>query len=143
MGPIVCATRGGEASRRTQEHAIALARERGDPLIFLFVADSSFAHPDSRALAEALADELERLGHSLLSIAQVRAREQGISAEAAIRHGSVRQAIEDFLREVKASTLVLGAPGAGSEKKTFFPGELPQFAQEINTATGVDVIVVW
>ena len=27
MGPIVCATRGGEASRRTQERAIALARE--------------------------------------------------------------------------------------------------------------------
>ncbi len=34
MGPIVCATRGSEASRRTQERAITLAQERGAPLIF-------------------------------------------------------------------------------------------------------------
>ena len=58
MGPIVCATRGGEASRRTQERAVALARERGDPLIFLFVADTNFTQPANQSLAEALADEL-------------------------------------------------------------------------------------
>ena len=38
--------------------------------------------------------------------------------------------------------ILLGAPGAGSEKKTFSPVELPQFAQEINANTGVEVIVV-
>ena len=30
MGIIICATRGGEASERTQEAAIQLAKERGD-----------------------------------------------------------------------------------------------------------------
>ena len=59
MGPIVCATRGGEASRRTQEMAIALARERGAPLIFFFVVDTNFARPANQALAEALVDDLE------------------------------------------------------------------------------------
>ena len=142
MGPIVCATRGGDASRRTQERAIALARERGDALIFLFVADTNFAHPASQALADALVDELERLGRRLLCIARARAEEQGISADIVVRHGAVRQAIEDFLREVQASTLFLGAPGTGSENKTFSPGELPQFAQEINANTGVEVFVV-
>lgn len=142
MGPIVCATRGGEASRRTQERAIALARERKASLIFLFVADTNFAQPSNPALAEALADEMERLGRGLLYIARTRAEEQGVSAEMVVRYGAVRQAIEDFLREVQASTLVLGAPGTGSENKTFSPGELPQFAQEINTTTGVEVIVV-
>jgi nucleotide-binding universal stress UspA family protein len=142
MGPIVCATRGGEASRRTQERAIALARERGIPLIFLFIADINFAQPSNASLAEMLADELERLGRGLLRIARARAEEQGVSAEMVVRHGAVRQAIEDFLGEVQASTLVLGAPGTGTEKKAFAAGEIPRFAQEINTATGVEVVVV-
>lgn len=142
MGPIVCATRGGEASRRTQEQAIALAQERGDALVFLFVVDTHFAHPANPALAEALADELERLGKRLLCIARLRAEEQGIFADIVVRHGSVRQAIEDFLREVQASALVLGAPGAGAEKRTFSPAELPQIAHDINATTGVEVLLV-
>jgi nucleotide-binding universal stress UspA family protein len=142
MGPIVCATRGGEASRRTQERAIALAQERGDPLVFLFVVDTDFIHPADEALAQVLADELQRLGKRLLCIAQTRAEEQGISAEMVVRHGGVRQAIEAFLHERGASALVLGAPGTGSEKKAFAPTELPEFAREINAHTGVEVIVV-
>lgn len=142
MGPIVCATRGGEASRRTQEQAIALARELGTPLIFLFVVDTDFTHSANEALAEALADELERLGRRLLCIAQARAEEQGLSADMVVRHGRVRQAIEGFLREMEASTLILGASGPGSENKAFSPGEIPQFAQEINANTGIEVIVV-
>jgi nucleotide-binding universal stress UspA family protein len=142
MGPIVCATRGGEASRRTQERAIALARETRAPLIFLFVADTNFAQPSNSSLADALADELERLGRGLLYIARSRAEEQDVSAEMVVRHGAIRQAIVEFLREVQAGALVLGAPGTGTEKKAFSPGELPEFAQEINASTGVEVIVV-
>ena len=142
MGPIVCATRGGEASHRTQDRAIALARERGAPLIFLFVADANFAQTSNSALAEALADELGRLGRRLLSIARSRAEERGVFADIIVRHGSVRSTIEDFVRETNASTLVLGAPGTGSEKKTFSPEELPRFAQAISANTGVEVILV-
>jgi nucleotide-binding universal stress UspA family protein len=142
MGPIVCATRGGEASRRTQERAIALARETGAPLIFLFVADTNFAQPSNSSLADALADELERLGRGLLYIARSRAEEQDVLAQMVVRRGAIRQTIIEFLREVQASALVLGAPGTGTEKKAFSPGELPQFAQEISASTGVEVIVV-
>ena len=142
MGPIVCATRGGEASRRTQERAIALARERGVPLLFLFVADTNFTRPANQALAEALADELERLGRRLLCIAQARAREQKVEADMVVRQGPVRQTIEDFLQEVNASMLVLGVPRTGLGAQAFAPGELPQFAQEIRAATGVVVVVV-
>jgi nucleotide-binding universal stress UspA family protein len=142
MGPIVCATRGGEASRRTQEQAIALALEGKLPLIFLFVADINFAHPANEAIARALADELERLGKRLLRIAQSRAREKGIDAGIVVRRGSVRQVIEGFLKEVNAQTLILGAPQSNSEQQTFTPDELPQFAQEIQASTGVEVVVV-
>lgn len=141
MGPIVCATRGGEASRRTQERAIALAHERGDPLIFFFVADTNFTQPANEALAEALADELEQLGRRLLCIAQARAHEQGVSADMVVRRGVLRRAIEDFLREVNASTLVIGGPQTDSETGAFAPGEVSQFAQEIHMATGAEVVV--
>ena len=142
MGPIVCATRGGEASRRTQERAIALSRERGAPLIFLFVADPNFGKPMNKIMTAVLADELERLGKALLCIAQARAREQGVIAEMAVRQGPVRPTIEDFLREVNASTLVIGAPQIGSETQVFAPGEIPQFARDIYATTGIEVIVV-
>ena len=99
MGPIVCATRGGEASRRTQERAIALAKERGAPLIFLCAVDPSFAGTVSDELAAALADELRRLGRSLLCIAQARAREKGVEAQTHVRCGPARQARRDQAQE--------------------------------------------
>jgi nucleotide-binding universal stress UspA family protein len=141
MRPIVCATRGGEASRRTQERAIALAREQGAPLIFLFVADTSAMKP-AKDLADVLADELEQLGASLLCIAQARAHEQGMEADMVVRRGAVQSALEDFLREVDAGTLVIGAPERGSEHPVFDPAAMDRFAGQIRARLGVEVVVV-
>jgi nucleotide-binding universal stress UspA family protein len=141
MRPIVCATRGGEASRRTQERAIALAREQGAPLIFLFVADTSAMKP-AKDLADVLADELEQLGGSLLCIAQARAHEQGIEAEMTVRRGPVRPTLESFLREVDAGTLVIGVPERGAEHPVFDPAGMEHFAGQIRAGLGVEVIVV-
>jgi nucleotide-binding universal stress UspA family protein len=142
MRPIVCATRGGEASRRAQERAIALAREQGAPLIFLFVADTSAMKPGSEALADVLVDELEQLGASLLCIAQARAHEQGIEADMVVRHGAVQPALESSLREVNAGTLVIGAPERGSGHPVFDPAGMDQFARRIRAGIGVEVVVV-
>ena len=49
MGKILCATRGGEASYRAQDAAIALAKERGDTLLFLYVVDLHFLDKTSGA----------------------------------------------------------------------------------------------
>jgi len=143
--PIVCATRGGEASRRTQERAIALAREQGAPLIFLFVADTSAISAKmkpARDLSDVLADELEQLGASLLCIAQARAHEQGIEADMVVRRGAVRPALESFLREVEAGTLVIGAPERGAEHPVFDPAGMDHFAGQIRAGLGVEVVVV-
>jgi len=142
MGPIVCATRGGEASRRAQEEAIALARERGTRLIFFFVADNSFAKPNNEALAKALDEELALLGRTMLYIARSRAQKQEVSADTAVRHGAVSQAVEDFIREVDATTLVLGAPKDRSGSPAFGPGKVSKFADQIRETTGVEVVVV-
>jgi nucleotide-binding universal stress UspA family protein len=142
MGPIVCATRGGEASRRTQERAIALAKERDAPLVFLCAVDPSFAGPVDEGLSTALADELRRLGRSLLCIAQARAREQGVEAQTHVRCGPVRQTIEGYLHEVDASALVIGSPQAHAQRQTFDAEEVHRFAEALRQTTDVEVIVV-
>jgi len=142
MRPIVCATRGGEASRRTQERAIALAKERGAPLTFLCVVDPDFAGPVNEPLAAALKDELNRLATSLLSIAQARAQEQGVPAETAILSGPVWQTIEGYLREVSAGTLVIGAPGAAPTPEPFGSGDVQEFAERVRRDMGIEVVVV-
>ena len=71
MGRILCATRGGEASYRTQDAAIALARERGDELVFLYVVNISFLDTISRAVRpDTVSTELEKMGEFLLLMAQ-------------------------------------------------------------------------
>lgn len=141
MGPIVCATRGGRSCRCTQERAIALAKERGASLIFLFVADASFAGPMDERMETALADELGRLGNSLLHIARGRAKKQGINAEIAVRHGQVQENIEEFVRQVNASTLVIGSPQTSSVPQLFTPRELDDFVTAVHDSTGVEVVV--
>jgi nucleotide-binding universal stress UspA family protein len=142
VGPIVCATRGGEASRRTQERATAMAKERGTRLVFLYVVDPSFAEGIDGEMTETLIDELRRLGRSLLRLAQLRANEQGKESDAAIRKGPVLDAIEDFIREVDASTLVVGSPRGQEEPRTFEADQLDEFTRRIESATGAQVVVV-
>jgi nucleotide-binding universal stress UspA family protein len=141
MGPIVCATRGGKECRCTQERAIALAQERDTDLIFLFVADPNFAGPMDEPLRVALTDELARLGRSLLYIAQARARKQGVQAEVAIRQGKVQESLEEFVRQVNASTLVIGSPQTSAILQAFSLDELNDFVSEIEQVTGVEVVV--
>jgi len=142
METIVCATRGGEASRRTQEHAVELARERGAELVFLCVVDAGFAGPLSDRMQKALADEMRRLGRSLLCIAQERAIEQGVAARTEVRYGPVQESIEQYLQEVDAETLVLGASRTEAAPPVFDSQQVDQLAEKIRQDTGIEVAVV-
>lgn len=142
MQPVVCATRGGEACRRTQERAIRLAKEKDAPLIFLYIADPSLVGPVSEPLEEALKHENARLGRAVLRVAQERARAQGLAAEAVVIHGSVQTSIQDYLLQVGADTLVLGAPRTGTAQQVFTAQGIDEFAETIRRATEAQVVVV-
>jgi len=142
MGPIVCATRGGEAGRRTQERAIALAKERGTKLTFLCVFDPGFAGHLNSALSAAVAEEQQWLGRALMSVAQARAREQGVEAGAVVLSGAVLDAIEEYLCESDASTLVIGEPKIDSPLSAFQVDRVQSCAEHVEQNTGVQVIVV-
>ncbi|MGD9318000.1 MAG: universal stress protein [Anaerolineae bacterium] len=142
MGLIVCATRGGEAGRRTQERAIALAKERGDELVFLCVFDPAFAGNLSDDLSEAVLQEQKWLGRTLMNVAQSRARKQGVDAHAVVRSGPVVDNIEDFVRESCASTLVIGKPKVDSDLGTFKLDNVQSCAEQMVDKTGIEVVVV-
>jgi nucleotide-binding universal stress UspA family protein len=142
MGLIVCATRGGEAGRRTQERAIALAKERGTELIFLCVFDPNFAGSLSKALSAAVTEEQQWLGRSLVSVAQARAQEQGVEAGAVVLSGVILESIEEFLCESGASTLVIGEAKTDSPLSAFRHGTIQSCATHVEQNTNVEVIVV-
>jgi nucleotide-binding universal stress UspA family protein len=142
MGLIVCATRGGEAGRRTQERAIALAREQGDDLVFLCVFDPAFAGNLSDALSEAVVQEQQWLGRTLMNVAQARAREQGVHAHTVVRSGPVLENIEAFVVESCASALVIGEPKVDSDLGTFKLDSVKSCAEQMVDKTGIEVVVV-
>jgi len=141
MERIVCATRGGAASRSVQDRAIALAVEHAAELTFLYVSDSCSCGAMSDGLAQVVEDELRRLGRSLLHIAHVRAHERGVEAGMVAKCGPVRQTILDQLVETQADTLVVGAPRVISGAQEFGEEGIQAFAEEVTRKTGAQVVV--
>jgi nucleotide-binding universal stress UspA family protein len=98
MGKILCATRGGEDSYQTQDQAIALARRRGDTLIFLYVIDTHFLDKTAAPIVVDVGQQVGHMGEFLLAMAQERARSQGVSARCISRSGHVRLSWEARIR---------------------------------------------
>ena len=140
MSKILCATRGGEASYRTQDAAIALAKERGDTLLFLYVVDLQFLDKTAGAGVVDVEREMTKMGQFLLLMAQERAAESGVVAETIYRRGKVREELKNVAREEGASLVVLGRP-ADSESVFQLAG-LEAFAAEIESETEVQTCIV-
>jgi nucleotide-binding universal stress UspA family protein len=141
MGKILCATRGGEASYRTQDAAIALAQERGDELLFLFVVDTHFLDKGRRAVRpDVVAEEMSHMGEFLLAMAQERAQKQGVAADYLLRRGRFRDELKAAASEESVGLVVLGRPSG--EESAFVPADLQAFAAEIEAETGVEAVIV-
>jgi nucleotide-binding universal stress UspA family protein len=140
MGKILCATRGGEASYRTQDAAIALAKEQGRVLVFLYVVDLHFLDKTSAPLVVDVEGEMAKMGEFLLLMAQERAAEQGVAAETMWRKGKVREVLKHIAREEGVSLVVLGRP-AGADSAFELAG-LRAFSAEIEAETGVETRII-
>jgi nucleotide-binding universal stress UspA family protein len=140
MGEIVCATRGGQDSQRTQQAAIALAKQRGDKLTFLYVADSRFLDNIAAAVVVDIESELDRMGRFQLTIAQEQAAEEGLDAQIAIRHGHLREELIKVAQELSATSIVLGSPQ--QETAVFDETDLGDLVADLKADTGAEVLVV-
>lgn len=140
MSKILCATRGGEASYHAQDAAIALAKERSDTLVFLYVVDLHFLDKIASAAVVNVEGEVARMGEFLLLMAQERAAEQGIAAETVCRTGQVREELKRIASEEDISLIVLGRPT--NAESVFEMAELHAFAAALEDETGVETRIV-
>jgi nucleotide-binding universal stress UspA family protein len=141
MEKILCPTRGGEASIRTQDAAIVLAREQGKPLVFLYVVDTHFLDRTERAVRpDVVLEQMTHMGEFLLTMAQERAQAHGIQAEVRIRHGELREELKAAVREEGASIVILGRP-VGDESAFRLKG-LKALATEIEQETKAETRIL-
>jgi nucleotide-binding universal stress UspA family protein len=138
MGLILCATRGGEASIPTQRRAIDLAKQSGDKLAFLYVADSSFLNKTAAAVVVDVDDELAHMGEFLLAMAAERASDRDVEAETVIRTGVVREVLPEVAKELGATTIILGRPSG--EDSHFDAEGYDKFVQAIESETQAQVL---
>ncbi len=106
------------------------------------VFDSGFAGPLNSALSAAVEEEQQWLGRALVSVAQARAREQGVEAGAVVLSGVILDSIEEFLCESDASTLVIGEAKSDSALSAFHHGTVQSCARHVEQNTSVEVVVV-
>jgi nucleotide-binding universal stress UspA family protein len=141
MEKILCATRGGEASYRTQDAAIALSKEEGATLVFIYVVDISFINKTAHAVRpDVVSAEIEKMGEFLLAIAQERAQKQGVSAEVVLHHGDFREELMNCAKILEIDLILLGKPIG--EESVFELEKIEAFASELETETGIEVRIV-
>ncbi|MGD1994865.1 MAG: universal stress protein [Anaerolineae bacterium] len=141
MGTILCATRGGEASYRTQDAAIALAKEGGQRLLFLYIVDMCFLDRTSRAVRpDVVKEEIARMGEFLLDIAQERAAAQGVKAERQVRYGTLKDELKAAAQKEDVDLVLLGRPAG--EESAFQMSALETFAAELADEIDAEVRVV-
>ena len=141
MTTILCPTRGGEASRPNQDRAIAIAKERGARLLFLYVSDVRFLLRFASAKVVDVEAELEEMGEFLLTMAQERAEKAGVRSRAIVRSGVFREALGKVIQEHEVASVVLGTAAGGTGITS--PDYLKELVDWILREHGIEVIVLY
>lgn len=141
MKKILCATRGGEASQKTQDAVIEMAKREGATILFLYVVDVEFLRLTARGVRpDVVAAELAHMGGFLLAMACERASAQGVVAKACVRHGSLVAALATAAREEGADAIAFGQPaGSGS---SFSLAELEALTAKLEKDTGIKTYIL-
>lgn len=141
MQKILCATRGGEASIKTQDAVITIAKQTGATILFLYVVDVEFLKLTARGVRpDVVAREMEHMGEFLLAMACERAAAQGVKAEMCLRHGLLFDALVSAARDEGVDSIAFGRP-AGPES-SFSLSDLEAMAAKIEAETGIETLIV-
>jgi len=142
MSGIVCAIRGGPHSLPTIRAAVSLAREKDQPLYFLYVVNLDFLARTTSTRTHTINQEMEEMGEFILLSAKGWAADHGVSAEGLVRHGVVGEEIAALCQEVGADYLVVGRPQLESDEDNVFThARLQRFADEVKQQTGAEVVI--
>ena len=141
MSGIVCAIRGGAASRPTIEKAIQHAIETQLPLYFLYVVNLDFLTRSSVSRTGLISKELNEMGEFILLTAQAQSEAQHIATKGVVRQGNVRDEIITLCHEIKADYVILGQPRGEREENVFTVEHLGTFGQRIADESGAKIIL--
>ena len=141
MSGIVCAIRGGPASRPTIAKSIQLALETGLPLYFLYVVNLEFLSRTSSSRVNRLSKEMHAMGDFILLTAQAQAESQGIKADGIVRHGNVGDEIIALCKERKTDFVVLGKPKGQQDENVFTHDQISKFGQRIERESGAKIVL--
>jgi nucleotide-binding universal stress UspA family protein len=141
MGGIVCAIRGGPDSQLTIAHAIALARDTGLPLHFLYVVNLDFLSRASSIRVHTISAEMRQMGEFILLSALSQAAAQKVTVEGVIRSGNVGEEITQLCHEIAADYLVLGTPQVHPAESLFTDRQLAEFVEQTEALTGARVVL--
>lgn len=138
--PILCPTRGGEASIPNQDRAIAIAKERQTGILFLYVSNVQFLGLMASPVVVDIQTELEEMGEFLLAMAEERAEKAGVRASSAVRSGVFQHELKAIILDNDVEIVVMGrsAGRSGIVTQEF----LEALIDEIIRDTGVEFIVV-
>ena len=141
MNKILCATRGGEASQKTQDKVIEMAKETGAKILFLYIVDVEFLKLIARGVRpDVVATEMEHMGEFLLALACERAAAQGVPAEGVLRDGPLVEALESAARDEGADAIAFGRPAG--EDSSFTLDDLEALCARIEEATGIQTHIL-
>lgn len=140
MSGIVCAIRGGPASKPTMARAVSLAQETGQTLYFLYVVNLDFMTHTSSSRVQTITEQMDQMGEFILLIAQDTAACQGVTAEGVLRHGDVGEEIINLCHELEADYVVMGPPQVEQEDAVFTHEMLDAFVARTEEQTGARVV---
>jgi nucleotide-binding universal stress UspA family protein len=140
MGKILCATRGGEASIRTQKAAIARAKKNKDELIFFYVVDVDFlAQADYALRPDVVTKEMDKMADFLLAMAVERAEKGGVGARYVMGHGNFVEQLKETIEAEGITLVILGRPG--EDGSAFELEGLKRLAEALQAETGVEFLI--
>ena len=137
---ILCPTRGGKDSFPNQDRAIAIAKERGAEVLFLYITNVEFLGLTAAPKIIDIEDELDEMGEFMLTMAQERAEKASVNALTLVQRGQFREVLIDVIEERQIDTVVLGSSAGGTGMVT--AEYVHNLADEIRGITGVEFIVV-
>jgi nucleotide-binding universal stress UspA family protein len=137
---ILCPTRGGKGSYPNQDRAIAIAKERGTDILFLYITNVEFLGLTAAPKLVDIEAELDEMGEFMLVMAQDRAEKASVEATTLVMHGQFREVLAEVIEKHQIGTVVLGssAGGTGVVTKEY----IQELVDHIHSKTGVEFIVV-
>jgi nucleotide-binding universal stress UspA family protein len=137
---ILCPTRGGKGSYPNQDRAIAIAKERGAEVLFLYITNLQFLGLTAAPKLIDIETEMDEMGEFMLTMAQERAENASVNALTLVQRGQFREVLIDVIEEHQIDTVVLGSSAGGTGVIT--AEYIQELVDEISGKTGVEFIVV-